>query len=225
MKKLAVASLVAALVVPMSAMAVPTVNWTLWSDSSSGTTMQNAVSINVTYTGDTIGMDTNPAIYNVPSSFTSAEVPNTPGSNGTILMQGGNSTINSFHFDTPVVNPYMAMFSVGQSGVPVSFNFLDGLSYTLLSQGAGNWGGGSLGPASGSSIVGYEGNGVIKFTGTFTDIRFTTPNYEYYYGATVGVAEVAAVPEPSSYAMLAAGLGLLGWTARRRQLAAARTGH
>lgn len=225
MKKLAAAILVAALVVPMSAMAVPTVNWTLWSDSSSGTTMQNAVSINVSYTGDTIGMDSNPAIYNVPSSFTSAEVPNTPGSNGTILMVGGNSTINVFHFDTPVVNPYMAMFSVGQNGVPVSFNFQDGLSFTLLSQGAGNWGGGLLTPASGSSIVGYEGNGVIKFTGTFTEIRFTTPNYENYYGATIGVAEVAAVPEPSSYAMLAAGLGLLGWTARRRQLAAARTEH
>ncbi len=223
MKKLAEASLVAALVVPMSAMAVPTVNWTLWSDSSSGTTMQNAVAINVSYTGDTVGMSTDPAYYNVPSSFTSAEVPNTPGSNGTIVMVGGASTINVFHFDTPVVNPYMAMFSVGQGGVPVSFNFQDGLTYTLLSQGAGNWGGGSLSPASGSSIVGYEGNGVIKFTGTFTDIRFTTPNYENYYGATIGVSEVAAVPEPSSYAMLAAGLGLLGWTARRRQLAAART--
>ncbi len=116
----------------------------------------------------------------------------------------------------------MAMFSVGQGGVPVSFNFQDGLTYTLLSQGAGNWGGGSLSPASGSSIVGYEGNGVIKFTGTFTDIRFTTPNYEYYYGATIGVSEVAAVPEPSSYAMLVAGLGLLGWAMRRRQLALAR---
>ncbi|MBJ7310152.1 PEPxxWA-CTERM sorting domain-containing protein [Rugamonas sp. CCM 8940] len=203
-------------------MAAPTVNWTLWSDSSSGTTMQNSVSINVSYTGDTIGMDPNPVFYNVPSSFTSAEVPNTPGSNGTILMVGGAATINGFHFDKPVVNPYMAMFSVGQGGVPVSFNFQDGLSFTLLSQGPGNWGGGLLTPSSGSSIVGYEGNGVIKFTGTFTDIRFTTPNGEYYYGATIGVSDIAAVPEPSSYAMLLAGLGLLGWAMRRRQAAPAR---
>ena len=36
-----------------------------------------------------------------------------------------------------------------------------------------------------------------------------------YAGAKFGVVE--AVPEPGSYAMLVAGLALLGWTARRKQ--------
>jgi hypothetical protein len=34
-------------------------------------------------------------------------------------------------------------------------------------------------------------------------------------------ATVAAVPEPETYAMMLAGLGLMGWTARRRKLSAA----
>ncbi|MET3133951.1 hypothetical protein AAKU55_004244 [Oxalobacteraceae bacterium GrIS 1.11] len=218
MKKFIKLGIAAALIAPLHAMAVPTVNWTSWSSSSTGTSAQNAQSINVSYSGDTIGLDHNAYIYDVPSSFTSAEVTNTPGNLGTILMQGGNATINTFHFSHAVVNPYIALFSVGQDSVPVSFNFLNGASFSVLSQGAGHWAGGSLTALPGNTtIVGREGNGVLKFNGTFTDISFTTPNSEYYYGATIGLANVAAVPEPSNYAMLLAGLAGLGLVLRRRR--------
>lgn len=40
---------------------------------------------------------------------------------------------------------------------------------------------------------------------------------EYYYDATALSGTVAAVPEPGEWAMLAAGLGVVGWVARRRQ--------
>ena len=33
----------------------------------------------------------------------------------------------------------------------------------------------------------------------------------------LGYTAVAAVPEPETYAMMLAGLGLLGWAARRRK--------
>ena len=87
-------------------------------------------------------------------------------------------------------------------------------SFSILAQGPGHWGGGTL-TQSGMTVTGVEGNGLLKFYGTYTDISFITPNGEFYYGATVG-GLVAGVPEPATYAMLLAGLGLTGALARRK---------
>ena len=194
--------------------AADTASWAYWSSSTGGTFVQNSNTITVTYTGDTGGVYASSAPFtSVPSSFTSATVTNTPVNS--LEMEGGNATVNTFAFSHAVVNPLVAVWSVGQPGLPVSFNFLNNPSFTILSQGAGGWGGGTL-TQSGNSITGWEGNGVIQFQGSYTSISFTTPNYEYYYGATVG-APVAAVPEPETYAMMLAGLGLLGFAARRRK--------
>ncbi|WP_229258757.1 PEPxxWA-CTERM sorting domain-containing protein [Duganella flavida] len=214
MKGLKKAGLALALIAPLQVFAADTVNWTKWDNASTGQFMFGMTNVTVTYTGETFGMDTSAYIYDVPSSFTNAEVTNTPGSNGTILMSGGGPyVVNNFHFSSPVTNPYLDMFSVGQGGVPVSFVFQNG-SFTILAQGSGHWGGGTL-TQSGMTVTGVEGNGLLKFSGTYTDISFITPNGEYYYGATVG-GMVSGVPEPATYAMLLAGLGLTGALARRK---------
>jgi hypothetical protein len=112
-----------------------------------------------------------------------------------------------------VIDPLVAIWSVGQGGVPVTFNFDS--PFTILSQGAGHWGGGSL-TQNGNSLTGVEGNGLLQFHGSYTDISFTTPNFENYYGITAG-SLVTAIPEPETYAMLLAGLGLMGFLVRRRK--------
>lgn len=43
------------------------------------------------------------------------------------------------------------------------------------------------------------------------------PYGPFLAAAQTNVAWVAAVPEPETYAMMLAGLGLMGWMARRRK--------
>lgn len=201
------------------AMADDTASWAVWLGTSAAFT-QNGSTVNVTYTGQLNSIDYNASYFNsVPTSFTSSEVTNTPGSNGAIHMTGGTSDVNTLHFSQAVINPLIAVFSVGQGGTPVTFNFLNNPSFVIASQGAGHWGGGLL-TQNGNSVTGLEGNGLLQFNGSYTDIAFTTPVQENFYGFTVGaIANAAVVPEPETYAMLLAGLGLMGFIARRRKTA------
>lgn len=214
MKTLTQALLALAIAAPLQANA-GTVDWAHWQSDLTGTMTQGSQLINVSYTGENLGVDYGAYIYDVPGSFTNAEVTNTPGGNGTIDMQGGGERLNTFHFDHPVVNPYIDLFSVGQGGTPVRFVFqVNGSDLSILAEGTGHWGGGTL-VQSGNTVTGVEGNGLLKFNGTYSSISFYTPDHEYYYGATVGV--LAAVPEPATYGMLLAGMGMLAVLARRRK--------
>lgn len=60
---------------------------------------------------------------------------------------------------------------------------------------------GNLSPASFRGWLGYEANDSLN---TYISVRFS-------------VSSISAVPEPETYAMLLAGLGLVGTIARRRQ--------
>lgn len=215
MNKLIAAASAAALLVPLTASA-GVVDWTAWNPNSSatGTTSQNGNPVTVTYDGDFLGIDFAANYFSNLSSFTSTEVSNTVGSKGSIRMDGG-TMMNHIHFSMPVTNPYIAVYSVGQPGVPVRFVFQSPATLTLLSQGAGNWGGGLITMDSATAFTGWEGNGVLRVNGTFTDLYFATPDPEYYYGFTVGLANT--VSEPASMALMLGGLSLVTAAMRRRR--------
>jgi hypothetical protein len=70
---------------------------------------------------------------------------------------------------------------------------------------------------TGNTVYGKEGNGVVRLNGTFTDLYFTTPVFENWYGAAIGAATVSAVPEPGTWGMLLAGSTVLALAGRRRR--------
>ena len=211
-----IALAIAALTLPLSALAADSTNWTKWSTITDGTLVQNGNSVDVTFGGGAYFLDHSSYFYDVPSSFTSPDVTNAPATEGTIGMLGGDATVHSFTFSQAVVDPVMAVFSVGQGSVPVRFVF-DTDHFSVTSPTAnGHWGGGTLVQA-GNVVTGVEGNGLIQFKGTFTKISFTTPDYENYYGGTIG-APAAAVPEPEALVLALGGLMVVGGLARRRRI-------
>ncbi len=75
----------------------------------------------------------------------------------------------------------------------------------------------------GDVLEGYEGAGTLKFNGTYSTFSWKVPDPEFWHGFTFGIRTTEAleptspVPEPETYAMMLAGLGLIGVMARRRK--------
>ncbi|MBX9894377.1 MAG: FxDxF family PEP-CTERM protein [Nitrosomonas sp.] len=203
-----------------SAFAVP-VSWTDWtsstnSSSASGSLSVGSDTVGVEYSATsahgfvTTGVGTN---YWTGSAYTNGTVDNAPPASDIIaLTLGGTVTIT---FSQTVIDPYIALASW-------NFNTVDfGVPIVIDSFGPGFWGSGT--PVLNASGTGFFGSGevhgVIRLPGSFDSISFTHTS-ETWHGFTVGVAGIAPVPEPETYAMLLVGLGLLGFAARRRQQAA-----
>jgi hypothetical protein len=132
-----------------------------------------------------------------------------PAANNSIQIEGGVSYTESITFSSPVADPIMAIWSLGQGGDQASFNFTQSEPFTIVAGGPSAEYGGSSITAVGNSVFGSEGNGVVQFNGTFSTITFTTPSFENYYAFTVGEDATltgATVPEPGTFSLL--GLGL-----------------
>ncbi len=200
-----------------------TIDWTSWTSATNsptaGTVSGTAGAVSVTYTGEVQSLQANYPSWTPASSYTGGTVSNAPlQSGGIIQLFGATGATDTITFSHAVLNPVIAIWSLGQGGDPASFNFSQTPTFEAGGPSA-EYGGGAI-TVSGNDVFGTEGNGVVQFTGTFTSITWTNPTYENWYGFTVGIE----APEPAAWALMLAGFAGLGAAmraARRRTLAAA----
>jgi hypothetical protein len=136
------------------------------------------------------------------------------------FIQFSAAATGTISFSQAVVDPWIALISVGNPdgettitfGSPFTIvsrnNTLESLAYWDATPDVDSY-------VAGNSIVSSEFSGLIQFKGTFTELSVGTVG-EYWHGFTVGTPSLA-VPEPSSFALVAAGLASLVVISRRRQ--------
>lgn len=220
--KLMLFAVISCLVSAAPSYAVP-VSWVDWTSANSTSAVGTADGVTVNFTGAL-----NPAAQTSgginywavsPSTYTSAPaVDNAPPSSDIIRLIGGTATgVQTLTFSAPVLNPVMAILSMGQTGIPVQYVFDS--PFDILNVGPGYWGNGTLAELPGNVLEGREGHGIIQFTGTFTSISWTIPTAENWHGFTIGVPGTSGptpVPEPST--LVLSGLAFIGLASRMRRL-------
>ena len=200
------------------------IDWASWSGISknviggAASAAFGASGITATYSGEVQDFFSNYPSYGPTGTFNGGAIGNAPPSaNGIIQIFGGaNSGVNTLTFSQAVLNPVMAIWSLGQGGINAQFAF--NTAFTIESGGpSAEYGGASI-TSAGNTVFGSEGNGTIQFAGSVTSISWTNPVTENWYGFTVGTS-VQAIPEPETYALMLAGLAAIGFVARRRAAA------
>lgn len=199
--------------------------WTDWTslnastDVAAGTLTVDGNTVGVSYAGDVSGGSLGGGFNYFRNGGTPwaaydalASAPTTSDHIETTVL--GTKTIT---FSQAVLNPVMAIISVGQPNLPITYSFNQ--AFTILDEGQGYWGVDANGAqVSGNSFTGNEWHGVIQFTGAVTSISWTTNPNENWHGFQIGADEhlpVGAVPEPGTLALM--GLGLIGLSAAARR--------
>lgn len=198
-----------ALALPQAASAA--VTWTDWQQAGGGTATGVAGGVGVTYTGGYQFVNTNGGIAYWDSPAWDGTAGRPSGSDIIALTGAGQKTIT---FSSAVSDVYLAIMSWnGQTNVVFDRAF----TQEGWVRGCGYWGCGVLTNVTPISFTSTgESHGILKFAGPITSLTFTDSNNENWHGIQVGIN---AVPEPSTWAMLILGFGMLGGAMRQRRRA------
>ena len=221
--RLAFMALVAAMVVGLGGVQpgwAATVSWTSWQSLTPGSPTGGAgsgvilpLSVNVGYSGEVLpnsytGFGPPPVglypTWTPITTFQGGTVGTAPTNIGSVAISGGPATgVNTLTFSPAVVNPVLAIWSLGSSSTNTlgEFVFTPSEPFTIEAGGPNAETGGSAITSIGNTVFGLEGNGVVQFSGTYSSLSWTNPVFENDYAFTIGAE--AAVPEPASVSLLA----------------------
>ncbi len=221
-RSIVVLSLLSQALLASQAMAAP-VTWVDWTSgtagsngSASGVLDIGDTPVSVSYSGEMAFIQTTPGTnyWNPSAPYVSALVDNAPDTTDIIALSSASA--KTLTFSAPVQDLFFAVVSLNGNGYRFDQDF------EIVGFGAGFWGNGTLtkvdlGGGQFQLNGSGEPHGVIRFTGAVSSITWTSLTNEHWNGFTVGTYGIApAVPEPGIWAMLLAGFGLIGLTARRR---------
>ena len=189
-------------------------------DTVKGTMQIGSQTVNATWIGRS------PSFVNLNNTGTNYWALGTAFSTGSVtgpatsdIIALASFTSNYLLFDTPVLNLYMALNSLGRPGLGVTYTFDQNFSI-LKDNSSGTcpyWGCGSLSGSGTNTLVGVEGSGLIQFAGATTSLSWTS-TAEGWNGFTVGADGIGTtVPEPGTWLLMATGLVGIGGVARRRR--------
>lgn len=197
------------------------IDWNAWSSATGGTIAPDSVGVTfaIAGTGSLDQLVPGYPSYTPTATFADGTLVNNAPvpADGIIRLEGGNTNVNTVTFSKPVVNPVMAIWSLGAGGTPAQFDFINATPVFVSGGPSAEYGGSAI-TISGNDVLGSEGNGTVQFIGTFTSLSWTNPQSEYWYGFDVGIAGVSSVsaPEPSTLALFSIALVPLAATFWRR---------
>ena len=215
-----------------------TIDWSSWGTPATGNATSSPGSVTgvisagltVSYSGEVEGLYA--PSWSPTTTFAGGTVANGPTaavSYGIDLFGGTYGLTDTITFSQAVVDPVMAIWSLGGFGDSFGGNlppaeFLFNAAEPFVAEAGGpsaEYGGSALyigGRCPTYAVCGIESNGTIQFQGTFSSLTWTTPNYEDFYAFTVGGPESGGgVPEPMTWALMIGGFGLAGAALRRRR--------
>jgi hypothetical protein len=183
------------------------IDWNYWSSPTNGTIARDSIDVtfSIAGTGSPLDFHFNYPSYTPTTTYADGTVVNNApfSAAGMVQLGGGNTNVNTVTFSKPVVNPVMAIFSLGQTGIQAQFDFINATPMFVAGGPSAEFGGSAI-TIAGNNVFGVEGNGTVQFIGTFASLSWTNPVKEYYYGFDVGIPSVA--PEPSTLALLSIAL-------------------